>query len=159
MKFLKIIILIVTLELSLALKLSSKSTDLLVNCIKLRDELGGEIDCMKIIKKELAGQKSFEEGEKGNEMKNEFDSLEKAVETEINNLNELKKRMNLFRKKFFQPKIDSDNNNGDNTNYNNNIMNILNKPKKAPEVDNSNDINLEELEKKLAMLKGNPISI
>lgn len=158
MKFLKIIILIVTLEFSLTLKLSSKSQDLLVNCIKLRDELGSEIDCMKIIKKEIARQKSLEDGENGNEMKNEFDSLEKAVETEINNLNELKKRMSIFRKKFFQPKIDN-NNNGDNTNINNNIMSLLNKPKKIPENDNSNDINLEELEKKLAMLKGNPITI
>ena len=77
MKLLKIIILIVTLEFSLTLKLSSKSQDLLVNCIKLRDELGSEIDCMKIIKKEIARQKSLEDGENGNEMKNEFDSLEK----------------------------------------------------------------------------------
>ncbi|MGN0594486.1 MAG: hypothetical protein ACI4I6_04960 [Hominimerdicola sp.] len=83
----------------------------------MRDELGSEIDCMKIIKKEIARQKSLEDGENGNEMKNEFDSLEKAVETEISNLNELKKRMSIFRKKFFQPKIDNNNNQFNKTLY------------------------------------------
>ena len=75
-----------------------------------------------------------------NEVKSEFDSLERLITKEIDNLSEIKKRMSLFKQKFLQPKTANEN-----------------RPIQQP--NNNNELNLEDLEKKLAMLKGNPITL
>lgn len=124
------------------IQLSAKSQDLLVSCMKLRDELNNDIDCMKILRKEVERSNSIEENMSNNEVKSEFDSLERLVAKEIDNLSEIKKRMSLFKQKFLQPKI---------------INEKENRP--VQQSNNNNELNLEDLEKKLAMLKGNPITL
>ena len=111
--------------------------------MKLRDELNNDIDCMKILKKEVERSNSIEDNMNNNEVKNEFDSLERLITKEIDNLSEIKKRMSLFKQKFLHPKLTSEKENQPITQQNN----------------NNNELNLEDLEKKLAMLKGNPITL
>ena len=123
-----------------SIQLSAKSQDLLVSCMKLKDELNNDIDCMKILRKEVERSKSIEENMSNNEVKSEFDSLERLITKEIDNLSEIKKRMSLFKQKFLQPKTANEN-----------------RPIQQP--NNNNELNLEDLEKKLAMLKGNPITL
>lgn len=123
-----------------SIQLSAKSQDLLVSCMKLKDELNNDIDCMKILRKEVERSNSIEENMSNNEVKSEFDSLERLITKEIDNLSEIKKRMSLFKQKFLQPKTANEN-----------------RPIQQP--NNNNDLNLEDLEKKLAMLKGNPITL
>ena len=122
------------------IQLSAKSQDLLVSCMKLKDELNNDIDCMKILRKEVERSNSIEENMSNNEVKSEFDSLERLITKEIDNLSEIKKRMSLFKQKFLQPKTANEN-----------------RPIQQP--NNNNELNLEDLEKKLAMLKGNPITL
>ena len=124
------------------IQLSAKSQDLLVSCMKLRDELNNDIDCMKILRKEVERSNSIEENMSNNEVKSEFDSLERLVAKEIDNLSEIKKRMSLFKQKFLQPKITNEKEN-----------------RPVQQSNNNNELNLEDLEKKLAMLKGNPITL
>lgn len=124
------------------IQLSAKSQDLLVSCMKLRDELNNDIDCMKILRKEVERSNSIEENMSNNEVKSEFDSLERLVAKEIDNLSEIKKRMSLFKQKFLQPKISNEKEN-----------------RPVQQSNNNNELNLEDLEKKLAMLKGNPITL
>lgn len=124
------------------IQLSAKSQDLLVSCMKLRDELNNDIDCMKILRKEVERSNSIEENMSNNEVKSEFDSLERLVAKEIDNLSEIKKRMSLFKQKFLQPKITNEKEN-----------------RPIQQSNNNNELNLEDLEKKLAMLKGNPITL
>lgn len=124
------------------IQLSAKSQDLLVSCMKLRDELNNDIDCMKILRKEVERSNSIEENMSNNEVKSEFDSLERLVAKEIDNLSEIKKRMSLFKQKFLQPKITNEKEN-----------------RPVQQQNNNNELNLEDLEKKLAMLKGNPITL
>ena len=123
-----------------SIQLSAKSQDLLVSCMKLKDELNNDIDCMKILRKEVERSNSIEENMSNNEVKSEFDSLERLITKEIDNLSEIKKRMSLFKQKFLQPKTANEN-----------------RPIQQP--NNNNELNLEDLEKKLAMLKGNPITL
>ena len=123
-----------------SIQLSAKSQDLLVSCMKLKDELNNDIDCMKILRKEVERSNSIEENMSNNEVKSEFDSLERLITKEIDNLSEIKKRMSLFKQKFLQPKTANEN-----------------RPIQQP--NNNNELNLEYLEKKLAMLKGNPITL
>lgn len=123
-----------------SIQLSAKSQDLLVSCMKLKDELNNDIDCMKILRKEVERSNSIEENMSNNEVKSEIDSLERLITKEIDNLSEIKKRMSLFKQKFLQPKTANEN-----------------RPIQQP--NNNNELNLEDLEKKLAMLKGNPITL
>ena len=123
-----------------SIQLSAKSQDLLVSCMKIKDELNNDIDCMKILRKEVERSNSIEENMSNNEVKSEFDSLERLITKEIDNLSEIKKRMSLFKQKFLQPKTANEN-----------------RPIQQP--NNNNELNLEDLEKKLAMLKGNPITL
>ena len=123
-----------------SIQLSAKSQDLLVSCMKLKDELNNDIDCMKILRKEVERSNSIEENMSNKEVKSEFESLERLITKEIDNLSEIKKRMSLFKQKFLQPKTANEN-----------------RPIQQP--NNNNELNLEDLEKKLAMLKGNPITL
>ena len=69
-----------------SIQLSAKSQDLLVSCMKLKDELNNDIDCMKILRKEVERSNSIEENMSNNEVKSEFDSLERLITKEIDNL-------------------------------------------------------------------------
>ena len=55
-------------------------------------ELNNDIDCMKILRKEVERSNSIEENMSNNEVKSEFDSLERLITKEIDNLSEIKKR-------------------------------------------------------------------